>query len=100
MTVTLKVRNGIYHLIISYKDETGKWKQKSETTGLRSPGNKRAAEAMRKKREAELSTMSPAQLEAQNNLFLDEMEDWYIAEILLSGEENGIAYEMLLYKRK
>ena len=31
---------------------------------------------------------------------LDEMEDWYIAENLLSGEENGIAYEMLLYKRK
>lgn len=31
---------------------------------------------------------------------LDEMEDWYMAEILQSGEENGIAYEMLLYKRK
>ena len=31
---------------------------------------------------------------------LDEMADWYIAETLLSGEENGIAYEMLLYKRK
>ena len=31
---------------------------------------------------------------------LDEMEDWYMTETLLSGEENGIAYEMLLYKRK
>ena len=31
---------------------------------------------------------------------LDEMEDWYIAETLQSGEENGIAYEMLLYKRR
>ena len=31
---------------------------------------------------------------------LDEREDWYLAETLLSGEENGIAYEMLLYKRK
>ena len=31
---------------------------------------------------------------------LDEMEDWYIAETLMSGEENGIGYEMLLYKRK
>ena len=31
---------------------------------------------------------------------LDEMEDWYVAETVLSGEENGIAYEMLLYKRK
>ena len=31
---------------------------------------------------------------------LDEMDDWYVSETLLSGEENGIAYEMLLYKRK
>ena len=31
---------------------------------------------------------------------LDEMEDWYVAETLMSGEENGIAYEMLLYRRK
>ena len=31
---------------------------------------------------------------------LDEMDDWYLAETLLSGEENGIPYEMLLYKRK
>ena len=31
---------------------------------------------------------------------LDEMDDWYVAETLMAGEENGIAYEMLLYKRK
>ena len=31
---------------------------------------------------------------------LDEMEDWYLAEKLLEGEEDGIGYEMLLYKRK
>ena len=31
---------------------------------------------------------------------LDEMEDWYLAETLLAGEEDGIAYEMLLYRRK
>ena len=31
---------------------------------------------------------------------LDEMEEWYVAENLLSGEENGIGYEMLLYRRK
>ena len=31
---------------------------------------------------------------------LDGMEDWYVAETLQSGEENGIGYEMLLYKRK
>ena len=31
---------------------------------------------------------------------LDELEDWYLAEELMTGEENGIRYEMLLYKRK
>ena len=31
---------------------------------------------------------------------LDEMEDWYVAETIQSGEENGIAYDILLYKRK
>ena len=31
---------------------------------------------------------------------LDERNDWYIAETLMSGEENGIGYEMLLYKRR
>ena len=31
---------------------------------------------------------------------LDEMEDWYLAETLLTGEEDDISYEMLLYRRK
>jgi len=30
---------------------------------------------------------------------LDEQEDWSLQEILLSGEENGIAYEMCRYVR-
>lgn len=31
---------------------------------------------------------------------LDQDGQWYLAETLQKGEENGIAYEMLLYKRK
>ena len=31
---------------------------------------------------------------------LDEDPQWVLAEIVQSGEENGIAYEMCLYKRK
>ena len=31
---------------------------------------------------------------------LDEAEDWELSEILQSGEEDGISYEMCLYKRK
>ena len=31
---------------------------------------------------------------------LDEDADWELSEILQSGEENGIAYEMCVYKRR
>lgn len=31
---------------------------------------------------------------------LDQDDNWYLAEILQTGEEDGIAYEMCLYKRK
>ena len=31
---------------------------------------------------------------------LDENPDWYLAETLLAGEENGIGYEMCVYRRK
>ena len=31
---------------------------------------------------------------------LDADPNWYVAEVLQSGEENGIGYEMLYYKRK
>ena len=31
---------------------------------------------------------------------LDEAEDWELSEILQSGEEDGITYEMCLYTRK
>lgn len=31
---------------------------------------------------------------------LDEDNDWVLTEVLQSGEENGIPYEMCLYKRK
>ena len=31
---------------------------------------------------------------------LDKTDEWYLAQTLQSGEENGISYEMLLYKRK
>ena len=31
---------------------------------------------------------------------LDENPEWELAEVLVSGEENGIGYEMCLYKRR
>ena len=31
---------------------------------------------------------------------LDQNKDWFLAETLQSGEENGIVYELVLYRRK
>lgn len=31
---------------------------------------------------------------------LDEEDDWYVESVLQSGEENGISYEMVRYRRK
>lgn len=48
MTGRLTVKNGKYYVVISYKDEHGKNKQKWAATGLDAKNNKRAAEeAMR-----------------------------------------------------
>ncbi len=48
MTGRLAVKNGKYYVVISYKDEHGKPKQKWAATGLDAKNNKRAAEeAMR-----------------------------------------------------
>lgn len=77
MTASLKVRNGIWQIVFSYKDETGKWKQKSESTRLKEKGNKRKAEQMMRDRLQELNASSK-KLEMQKNrvTFLDAMEEW------------------------
>ena len=31
---------------------------------------------------------------------LDEMEDWQLSQVLASGEENGILYDICLYKKR
>lgn len=42
----LREKNGYYHIILNYKDVTGKRKTKSISTGLPVKGNKKRAEAM------------------------------------------------------
>ena len=42
----LREQNGLYQIILSYKDGDGKRKTKSISTGLPVKGNKRKAEAM------------------------------------------------------
>ena len=40
---TLQVNHGMYYVVISYKDEYGKSKQKWISTGLKEQGNKTKA---------------------------------------------------------
>lgn len=76
MTASLQVKNGIYQIIFSYKDSAGKWRQKSESTGLKEKGNKRRAEATMRERLMELETQDTNIIEASSVLFLDAMEEW------------------------
>ena len=42
----LRIQNGIYQIILNYKDVSGKRRTKSFSTGLRVKGNARKAEEM------------------------------------------------------
>ena len=44
MTVHVVERQGVYHAVISYKNESGKWSQKSKSTGFKVKNNKKNAE--------------------------------------------------------
>ena len=44
MKGSLRVRDGMYYAVISYKNELGQYKQKWITTGLKERGNKKAAQ--------------------------------------------------------
>ena len=76
MTGSLRVKNGIYQLVFSYKDNSGRWRTKSETTGLKEKGNKRRAQALLDARLRELSTVSSGILDNEKIIFLDAMEEW------------------------
>lgn len=76
MTGSLRVKNGIWQMIFQYKDDTGKWKKKSESTGLPERNNKRKAEAMLTARLNELNGVSVQTLQNEKVLFLDAMQTW------------------------
>lgn len=90
MTASLRVRNGIYQIVFTYKNENGKWIQKSESTGLKERGNKRKAEAIMKSRLEELREMSVKQLESQDVLFLSAMENWLNTVMPTQVRENTL----------
>lgn len=80
MKGSLRVRDGMYYAVISYKNELGQYKQKWITTGLKERGNKKAAQKILEeeveKFQEPIITENP-QPQIQNNiLFVDYVEDY------------------------
>ncbi len=75
-TGSLRVKRGIYQIVIDYVDAKGQRRQKSESTGLTEKGNKRRAQAILDQRLQELERESEATLEARDQLFLSFMRSW------------------------
>ena len=65
----LRIQNVYYQMILSYKDENGKRKTKSISTGLEAKGNKRNAERMLT---AARQSFTPESLEAKNESSAEE----------------------------
>lgn len=76
MTGFIRVKNGIWRMCFSWKDQRGQWQKKEESTGLKEKGNKRKAQAMMESRKKELEDQSAEATALENNLFLDEMQKW------------------------
>ena len=71
----LRVQNGYWQMILSYKDSTGKRRTKSVTTHLKEKGNKRRAEAMLL--DLRRAFTKERQHDLQNGpMFSDFMRDW------------------------
>lgn len=104
MNGSLRVKNGIWQMIFQYKDETGKWKKKSESTGLPERNNKRKAEAMLASRLNELNGVSVQTLQNEKVLFLDAMQTW-LDDVMISQVryntlvqyKNAFAYNIRTY---
>lgn len=75
-TGSLRVKRGIYQIVIDYVDAKGQRRQKSESTGLTEKGNKRRAQAILDQRLQELERESETTLEARDQLFLSFMRSW------------------------
>ena len=80
----LRIQNGYWQIIFSYKDINGKRKTKSKSTGLKEKGNKKRAEAMlaeaKKQLQDELQNVHKEQKEKEENeknpKFTDFLNYW------------------------
>jgi len=72
----LEDRRGIFHIMLSWKDENGKRNRKSISTGLILKGNKKRAEEMLRKAKEDQETKLMEGPRTNDLLFADFMEEW------------------------
>lgn len=72
----LEEKNGIWHMILSWADETGKRNRKSVSTGLTVKGNKKRAEDMLFETKKKYTGTANSRTYGDDILFSDFMEDW------------------------
>ena len=72
----IRLKRGIWQIVIEYLDENGQRHQTLVSTGLPEKGNKRRAQQMLNERLEELSQQYTATLTSRNILFLTFMQDW------------------------
>lgn len=72
----IRLKRGIWQIVIDYLDENGQRHQTSVSTGLPEKGNKRRAQQMLNERLEELSQQYTTTLASKNILFLTFMQDW------------------------
>lgn len=96
-TGNLRVKRGIWQMVFEYQDDTGKRRQKSESTGLPEKGNKRRAQQMLEKRLDELSQQRTAVLEAKKVLFLPFINSWLDDVMAYKIRPNTLSQYKLIY---
>ena len=74
VTGHLREKNGYFHIILNYKDETGKRQTKSVSTGLPLKGNKKRAQIMLQEARKKFVEMEP--MDSENILFTDYLLSW------------------------
>jgi len=99
-------KHGIYQMMLSWKDENGVRRRKSQSTGLPVRGNKKRAENILASARKELGQSLEEQPRHVDILFADFMEDWLesvrnsVKLTTFGGYQNNVKTSIAPYFRK
>lgn len=96
-TGSLRVKRGIWQIVIDYQDAAGQRRQKSESTGLPEKGNKRKAQALLDKWLREMEQQHIAALEEKDTLFLTFIRSWLDDVMAFKVKGNTLSQYNLVY---